>query len=97
MDRRNFLLASAACVLYRGSAETMQEQHNNSLLSEKSLRDKLMHDPLRPQFHLLPAANWMNDPNGPMYWDGEYHLFINITLMVRVVHRCIGDTRSVPI
>jgi beta-fructofuranosidase len=53
----------------------MQEQQNNSLLSEKSLRDKLMRDPLWPQFHLLPAANWMNDPNGPMYWDGEYHLF----------------------
>ncbi len=32
-------------------------------------------DPLRPQFHLLPAANWMNDPNGPIYWEGHYHMF----------------------
>jgi beta-fructofuranosidase len=32
-------------------------------------------DPLRPQFHLLPAANWMNDPNGPIYWHGQYHMF----------------------
>ncbi len=32
-------------------------------------------DPLRPQFHLLPARNWMNDPNGPIYWKGQYHMF----------------------
>lgn len=35
----------------------------------------LSHDPRRPQYHLLPAANWMNDPNGPVYWRGEYHMF----------------------
>jgi beta-fructofuranosidase len=32
-------------------------------------------DPRRPQFHLLPAANWMNDPNGPIFWNGNYHMF----------------------
>ncbi len=34
-----------------------------------------MHDPLRPQFHLLPRANWMNDPCAPRYFQGEYHMF----------------------
>jgi beta-fructofuranosidase len=32
-------------------------------------------DPRRPQYHLLPAANWMNDPNGPIYFNGYYHMF----------------------
>lgn len=32
-------------------------------------------DPHRPQYHLLPPANWMNDPNGPIYWQGKYHMF----------------------
>ncbi|GJG87520.1 hypothetical protein tb265_27010 [Gemmatimonadetes bacterium T265] len=29
----------------------------------------------RPQYHFTPAANWMNDPNGLVYYDGEWHLF----------------------
>lgn len=23
----------------------------------------------------MPPANWMNDPNGPIYWNGSYHMF----------------------
>jgi len=37
--------------------------------------DDLAHDSNRPQFHLLPAANWMNDPDGPIFWKGHYHMF----------------------
>jgi fructan beta-fructosidase len=32
-------------------------------------------EPFRPQFHYTPAMNWMNDPNGLVYYQGEYHLF----------------------
>ncbi|MEH7120695.1 glycoside hydrolase family 32 protein [Neobacillus vireti] len=29
----------------------------------------------RPQLHFSPKENWMNDPNGLVYYKGEYHLF----------------------
>jgi sucrose-6-phosphate hydrolase SacC (GH32 family) len=32
-------------------------------------------EPWRPRFHVTPATNWMNDPNGMVFYDGEYHLF----------------------
>jgi fructan beta-fructosidase len=29
----------------------------------------------RPIYHYTPKQNWMNDPNGMVYFDEEYHLF----------------------
>ena len=29
----------------------------------------------RPVFHFTPPSNWMNDPNGLIYFGGKYHMF----------------------
>jgi beta-fructofuranosidase len=69
IGRRNFLgllIGTAALSVVRAEAQ------DRSLVAPSF---SLASDPRRPQFHFLPAANWMNDPNGPIYWRGKYHLF----------------------
>jgi fructan beta-fructosidase len=38
-------------------------------------QNNLYQEKYRPQFHFSPVKNWTNDPNGLVYFDGEYHLF----------------------
>ncbi|HVS39819.1 MAG TPA: glycoside hydrolase family 32 protein [Gemmataceae bacterium] len=37
--------------------------------------DDLYREKHRPQFHFTSRRGWLNDPNGLVYSDGEYHLF----------------------
>lgn len=36
---------------------------------------KFYTESLRPQFHFSQKLGWNNDPNGMVYYDGEWHLF----------------------
>jgi beta-fructofuranosidase len=29
----------------------------------------------RPVYHFVPKSGWMNDPNGPLWYEGYYHMF----------------------
>ncbi len=69
MDRRTFLAALS------GTAAALSLP--GAIAADPTPED-IAHDPLRPSFHLLPPHNWMNDPNGPIYWKGKYHLFYQL-------------------
>lgn len=71
-SRRAFLQLSGAAALtsaWRRRLPATTDPANAALCH------RLASDPLRPQYHLLPAHNWMNDPNGPIFFRGRYHMF----------------------
>jgi beta-fructofuranosidase len=72
-SRRNFLQALCAAPL--ATVTDLKLFNPLSFLEKDDAQSRLAADPLRPQFHLLPAKNWMNDPNGPIFWKGMYHMF----------------------
>jgi len=37
--------------------------------------DDLYRERFRPQFHFSSKRGWINDPNGLVYYDGEFHLY----------------------
>ncbi|XP_050227898.1 beta-fructofuranosidase, insoluble isoenzyme 1-like [Mercurialis annua] len=41
----------------------------------QSLSAKIVKQIHRTGYHFQPAKHWINDPNGPMYYNGLYHLF----------------------
>jgi fructan beta-fructosidase len=45
------------------------------LTASPATADTLYHEQYRPQVHFSPTQNWMNDPNGLIWYKGQYHLF----------------------
>lgn len=56
-------------------AETYSEilAEANAAVAETAA--KIADDRQRPAYHLMTAANWINDPNGPCYFNGYWHMF----------------------
>lgn len=48
-----------------------------SVMPDKAEIEKQMEQAnlYRPIYHFLPKSHWMNDPNGVIYYKGEYHMF----------------------
>lgn len=59
-------------VISNNGTDTKEQQIVNVL---RKFKDSVYSVPTRPQYHYSPASAWCNDPNGMVYYKGEYHLF----------------------
>lgn len=55
----------AASKAFHPIQQSNEDKNEGALYAEK----------LRGQFHFSPKRGWTNDPNGLVYYNGEYHLF----------------------
>ncbi len=66
---------------YKGQELTISYPGNQTGLNkiyqadEIAGQDSLYHESNRPQVHYTQRRGWNNDPNGLLFYDGEYHLF----------------------
>lgn len=83
-DRQGAVVAAGRVVevaASRGVVEGVSEKSNTPALlgGAGALRDYAWTNAMlawqRTAFHFQPPKNWMNDPNGPLYHKGWYHLF----------------------
>jgi len=57
---------------YEGDAAALARVYQSD---EIAGADSLYREANRPQFHFTTRRGWINDPNGLLYADGEYHLY----------------------
>lgn len=64
------LITLASLALLAGCDNSDDYSENHPSHQQSSYLEKY-----RPQLQFTAAKNWQNDPNGMVYFDGEYHLF----------------------
>src|SRR5438309_12059901 len=67
------LLIAGSC-----RADERDELLQRAEASLQAAAAKVKGDANRPIYHLQPPANWNNDPNGPLFYKGFYHLFYQL-------------------
>jgi fructan beta-fructosidase len=59
-------------ISYNGDAAGLEKIYQDDTIAGQ---DSLYKEKNRPQFHFTSKRGWNNDPNGMIFYEGEYHLF----------------------
>ena len=66
-------------LLPQGSwAENTNDAVIRAMAAVQAAAPRAQADPARPIFHVTSPAQWINDPNGPIFYHGFYHLFYQL-------------------
>ncbi len=70
--RYSILLLCFICLLSCRETDKKSTKSENMIVDSTQVKTG---EQYRPAFHFTPKEKWMNDPNGMVYYQGEYHLF----------------------
>ncbi len=59
-------------ISYEGNESGLNKIYQADVIAGQ---DSMYRERYRPQFHFTPRRGWNNDPNGLIFYEGEYHLF----------------------
>lgn len=59
-------------ISYEGDTAGLRKIYQDDRIAGQ---DSLYQEHNRPQFHFTTRRGWINDPNGLIFYEGEYHLF----------------------
>jgi fructan beta-fructosidase len=66
------LVGQTIKISYDGDAAGLKKIYQDEKIAGQ---DSLYKEKNRPQFHFTSKRGWNNDPNGMIFFEGEYHLF----------------------
>ena len=66
------LMGQTIKISYEGDGGGLSKIYQDDKIAGQ---DSLYKEKNRPQFHFTTRRGWINDPNGLLYYEGEYHLF----------------------
>jgi beta-fructofuranosidase len=72
------LLLGALLTSIPSRSETADEALARATEAVQAAIPRAQADPARPIFHVMTPAQWMNDPNGPIFYKGYYHMFYQL-------------------
>lgn len=75
---RFFWLVLLLCLPLGSRGETDKEALIRATAAVEAVAPRAQADPGRPIFHVTSLAQWVNDPNGPIFHKGYYHLFYQL-------------------
>ena len=62
-------------IFLTGFTLTIGCKQNKEMTTQNEFTNETYREKHRPKFHFSPQEKWMNDPNGMVYYEDEYHLF----------------------
>ncbi|HWW02119.1 MAG TPA: glycoside hydrolase family 32 protein [Candidatus Acidoferrum sp.] len=67
------------CILQAGAqGDSADSTIARATASMEAAIPRAQADPAHPIFHVASPAQWMNDPNGPIFYKGYYHMFYQL-------------------